>query len=159
MSASSSTAANRLRRLLSAIDDLDLRARRAAEMLRELPVEDAVSALDAVLRGAQKRLDPDAVALQGVLRGLHAHVGPELSEQLRRAAEDAEAHAVRALFTESEARKSFDVDREAWVDREMRARSLGERKALARGRDRDLLARLAQDHDPAVVRNLLENPR
>jgi hypothetical protein len=155
----SSPATNRLRRLLSAIGDLDLRARRAAEMLRELPVGDAVSALDAVLRGAQKRLDPDAVALQGVLRGLHAHVGPELSEQLRRAAEDAEAHAVRALFTESEARKSFDVDREAWVDREMRARSLGERKALARGRDRDLLARLAQDHDPAVVRNLLENPR
>jgi hypothetical protein len=33
------------------------------------------------------------------------------------------------------------------------------RKALARGRNPDLLARLAQDHDPMVVRNLLENPR
>jgi hypothetical protein len=40
----------------------------------------------------------------------------------------------------------------------MRARTLGERKALARGRDRDLLVRLAQDQDPMVVRNLLENP-
>jgi hypothetical protein len=41
----------------------------------------------------------------------------------------------------------------------MRALTLGERKAMARGRNADVLARLAQDHDPAVVRNLLENPR
>jgi hypothetical protein len=152
-------AADRLRRLLSAIGDLELRARRAAELLGELPVDEAVAALDAVLRGAQRRLEPDAIALQGVLRGLHQHVAPELFGRLRRGAEEAQAHAVRALFTDSEAMRLFDRDREAWVDREMRARTLGERKALARGRNADLLARLAQDHDPTVVRNLLENPR
>src|SRR5919205_3667593 len=99
MEAPRSEAADRLRRLLSAIDDLDLRARRAAELLGELPLDEAVAALDAVLRGAQKRLDPDAVALQGVLRGVHEHLGQELSAQLRRAAEEAQAHAVTALFT------------------------------------------------------------
>src|SRR5207237_7983839 len=45
------------------------------------------------------------------------------------------------------------------VDRRMRALTPGERKAMARGRNADVLSRLATDHDPAVVRNLLENPR
>ena len=153
------TTAQRLRRLLAAIDDLDLRGRRAAAFLAEVPADDAVRALDALLRSAQRRLDPDAVALQGLIRGLDAYVPPALADRLHKAAEEAGAHSVEALFTRSGARRSFDHDRETWVDREMRALTLGERKAMARGRNADVLARLAQDHDPAVVRNLLENPR
>ena len=153
------TNAERLRRLLAAIDDLDLRGRRAAAFLEEVPAEDAVRALGELLRSAQRRLDPDAVALQGLLRGLDAYVPPALADRLRQTAEEVGAHPVEALFTRSGARRSFDHDRETWVDREMRALTLGERKAMARGRNADVLARLAQDHDPAVVRNLLENPR
>ncbi len=37
--------------------------------------------------------------------------------------------------------------------------TLGQRKALARGRRRDLLAQLACDADPQVIRVLLDNPR
>jgi len=153
------TGAERLRRLLAAIDDLDLRGRRAAEFLEEVPADEAVRTLEELLRSAQRRLDPDAVALQGLLRGLDAHLPQDLADRLRAAAEEAGAHSVEALFTRSDARRSFDHDRESWVDREMRALTLGERKAMARGRNADVLARLAQDHDPAVVRNLLENPR
>ena len=153
------TTAERLRRLLAAIDDLDLRGRRAAEFLDEVPADEAVRALEELLRSAQRRLDPDAVALQGLIRGLDAYLPQELADRLRAAAEEAGAHSVEALFTRSDARRSFDHDRESWVDREMRALTLGERKAMARGRNADVLARLAQDHDPAVVRNLLENPR
>jgi hypothetical protein len=157
--ASPTSTSERLRRLLAALDDLDLRGRRAAEFLGEVPPDEAVHALDELLRSAQRRLDPDAVALQGLLRGLDAYLPDALAEQLRQAAEEAGAHSVQALFTKSEARRSFDHDRESWVDREMRALTLGERKAMARGRNADVLSRLAQDHDPAVVRNLLENPR
>jgi len=153
------TTAERLRRLLAAIDDLDLRGRRAAEFLEEVPAEEAVRALEDLLRSAQRRLDPDAVALQGLIRGLDAYLPADLADRLRAAAEEIGAHSVEALFTRSDARRSFDHDREPWVDREMRALTLGERKAMARGRNADVLARLAQDHDPAVVRNLLENPR
>jgi hypothetical protein len=39
-----------------------------------------------------------------------------------------------------------------------RAVTLGERKALARGRDRDLLARVLRDPHPDVIRILLDNP-
>jgi hypothetical protein len=155
----SMTTSERLRRLLAALGDLELRGRRAAEFLGEVPADQAVRALDELLRSAQRRLDPDAVALQGLIRGLDSYVPPELAERLREAAEEAGAHSVQALFSKSVARKSFDHDRETWVDREMRALTLGERKAMARGRNADVLSRLAQDHDPAVVRNLLENPR
>ncbi|NUP05332.1 MAG: hypothetical protein HOW73_04640 [Polyangiaceae bacterium] len=40
-----------------------------------------------------------------------------------------------------------------------RALTLGERKALARARDRDVLDRLLRDPHPHVIRNILENPR
>jgi hypothetical protein len=153
------TTAERLRRLLAAIDDLDLRGRRAAAFLDEVPAEEAVRVLEELLKSAQRRLDPDAVALQGLIRGLDAYVAPALAERLRQTAQEIGAHPVAALFTQSDARRSFDHDRETWVDREMRALTLGERKAMARGRNADVLARLAQDQDPAVVRNLLENPR
>jgi hypothetical protein len=151
-------AAERIARLLGAIDDLELRARRAAEFLSELPEDEAVDALDELIRRTHQRRDPHSAALEGLLRGLHAFVPEALTTKLRAAAEGRSLQAVAALFTRSGAVRSFDLDKEGWVDREMRARTLGERKALARGRDRDLLVRLAQDQDPMVVRNLLENP-
>jgi hypothetical protein len=40
-----------------------------------------------------------------------------------------------------------------------RALTLGERKALARARNRDVLDRLLRDPHPHVIRNILENPR
>jgi len=152
-------AAQRISRLLGAIDDLELRARRAAEFLAELPADEAVEALDELLRRTHRRSDPHSAALEGLLRGLHAFVPEELTASLRSAADAKGTQAVAALFTRTGAVRTFDLDKEGWVDREMRARSLGERKALARGRNRDLLVRLAQDQDPMVVRNLLENPR
>jgi hypothetical protein len=151
-------AAERISRLLGAIEDLELRARRAAEFLSELPEDEAVDALDELIRRTHQRRDPHSTALEGLLRGLHAFVPEAVTARLRTAAEARSLQAVAALFTRSGAKKSFDLDKEGWVDREMRARTLGERKALARGRDRDLLVRLAQDQDPMVVRNLLENP-
>ena len=152
-------AAERISRLLGAIGDLELRARRAAKFLSELPEDEAVEALDELLRRTHRRSDPHSAALEGLLRGLHAFVPEDLTSRLRAVAEESGTKAVAALFTRSGARRAFDLDKEGWVDSEMRARSLGERKALARGRNRDLLVRLAQDQDPMVVRNLLENPR
>ncbi|TMA10475.1 MAG: hypothetical protein E6J86_15330 [Deltaproteobacteria bacterium] len=63
------------------------------------------------------------------------------------------------LFARTQPARNFDHDREEWIDREMRARTLGERRSLARTRDRDLLSRLATDQDPTVVKHVLQNPR
>jgi len=43
-------------------------------------------------------------------------------------------------------------------DQELKERTLGERKSLARTRDRDLITRLLHDQDPTVIYILLQNP-
>ncbi len=151
--------AQQLARQLSALEDLDLRSRRAAEALRSLEPVVAVVLLVDLLRAAGERSTPAASALEGVLRALRAELDEDYRAALRAAAEEANAPQVLALVSAAAATRSFDHDREQWVDREMRARTLGMRKQLARAQDRDLLARLATDQDASVLRNLLLNPR
>lgn len=151
--------ARELTRTLAALEDGDLRARKAAALIASVDGAAAVELIADVIRRADKRTDPDSAALEGILRGVRAHLGENGRERLFRAAEAAADLEVQALVTRSEPRRSFDRDREQWVDKEMQARTLGHRRQLARGRDRDLLTRLASDQDPMVVRQLLLNPR
>lgn len=146
-----------LARALASLEGGEIRARKAAEVLTVLPPEEVVDLLAQLVRRAGQRSDPAAAALEGLLRAVRELVDPQRVDQLFRAAEaDLE---VQALFARSGPARSFDHDREEWIDREMRARTLGERRALARTHDRDLLARLASDQDPMVVKHVLMNPR
>jgi uncharacterized protein (DUF2267 family) len=144
-------------RMLASLPAGEVRARKAAQLIASLEPQDAVAMLAELMREADQRRDPAAAALEGVLRAVRELLTPEQLEQLHHAAEgDLE---VQALFARSQPRRSFDHDREEWIDREMRAHTLGERRALAKTRDRDLLARLATDPDPTVVKHILQNPR
>ncbi len=151
--------AQELTRTLLALERGELRARKAAALLSAVDGAAAVDLIAQVIRRADKRTDPDSAALEGILHGVRAHLGEDGRERLLRAAEAAADLAVQALVTLAAPRRSFDRDREQWVDKEMQARTLGHRRQLARGRDRDLLSRLASDQDPRVVRQLLINPR
>ena len=149
--------AGELARTLASLEAGELRARKAAALLSALPAEEAVDLLAQVLRRADRRTDPDAAALEGLLRAVRELLDEDRIDLLFRASEtDLE---VQALFARTEPSRSFDHDREEWIDREMRARTLGERRSLARTRDRDLLTRLATDQDPVVVKHILMNPR
>jgi hypothetical protein len=149
--------AGNLARSLASLEGGELRSRKAAALLSGLPPEEAVDLLSQLIRRADRRIDPDAAALEGLLRAVRELLDEERIDLLFRAAEgDLE---VQALFARTEASRSFDHDREEWVDREMRARTLGERRALARTHDRDMLSRLAGDQDATVVRHILQNPR
>ncbi len=146
-----------LARTLASLESGEMRARKAAAVLAELAPEVAVDLLSELVRRADRRTDPEAAALEGLLRAVRELLDDERIDLLYRAAEnDLE---VQALFARTEPARSFDHDREEWVDREMRARTLGERRSLARTHDRDLLARLAADPDPMVVKHILMNPR
>ena len=149
--------AGELARTLASLEGGELRARKAASLLYALPAEEAVDLLSQVLRRADRRIDPDAAALEGLLRAVRELLDEDRIDLLFRASEtDLE---VQALFARTEPARSFDHDREEWIDREMRARTLGERRSLARTRDRDLLTRLATDQDAVVVKHILMNPR
>jgi hypothetical protein len=145
--------------LLCALEDPDLRARRAAELLRSLTPVAAAELLAGLVEASGRRRTPAALALEGMVRALRSELSAQEQEPLRAAAAEAGLRQAEALLTAKDAPRSFDHDREQWIDREMQARTLGMRKQLARLHDRDVLARLATDQDPAVLRNLLENPR
>ena len=145
-----------LARTLSSLEAGEMRAHKAASVLSELPPQEAVALLRELLRRADRRSDPESAALEGLLRAVRDLLEAPVAEALFRAAD--EDPEVQALFARTEPARNFDHDREEWIDREMRARTLGERRSLARTRDRDLLARLASDQDPTVVRHVLENP-
>jgi hypothetical protein len=146
-----------LARTLASLQGGGLRARKAAAVLCDLQPPEAVLLLGELVRRADQRSDPEAAALEGLLLAVRELLPEARVEALFQAASgDLE---IQALFTRGGARRSFDHDREEWIDREMRARTLGERRALARTHDRDLLARLASDPDPMVVKHILQNPR
>lgn len=93
--------------------------------------------------------DPDAVvALARALDGL----AYDRRAQLYATAKDADALEVAALL--------FEVPRPAPLPIEdRRTLTLGERKSLARGARREVLARLLADADVQVIEILLGNPR
>ena len=133
-----------------------MRARKAAEVLAALEPPEAVALLAQLAKAAQRRSDPAAAALEGLLRAVREVLPEDRIEALFEAASG--ELSVQALFARTGAARSFDHDRADWIDREMRARTLGERRSMARTRDRDVLSRLASDQDPTVVRHVLENP-
>ena len=144
-------------RSLASLESGELRARKAAALLEELSPEAAVLVLSDLIRRADRRADPEAAALEGLLRAVRELLPAERIDLLFRAAE--EDLEVQALFARTQPARSFDHDREEWIDREMRARTLGQRRQLARALDRDTPSRLATDQDPTVVRHVLQNPR
>jgi hypothetical protein len=148
--------AARLARTLASLEAGEMRAHKAAAVLSALPPHEAVALLGQLIRRADRRSDPEAAALEGLLRAVRELLEEQVAEALLHAAGD--DLEVQALFSRTEPARNFDHDREEWIDREMRARTLGERRSLARTRDRDLLARLASDQDAVVVRHVLQNP-
>ncbi|MFB1482946.1 hypothetical protein [Corallococcus sp. RDP092CA] len=79
---------------------------------------------------------------------------------LRRMAHVQSLEAVADLFAQGPARKELDADAAARADAQAANQSLGHLKQMARlTRDPDVLSRLATVSNPAVLRNVLINPR
>src|SRR5437870_1773392 len=146
-----------LARILASLEAGEVRAHKAAALLSALPPADALALLGHLIRKTDRRSDPEAAAMEGLLRAVRDLLDPSIVDALFHAAED--DLEVQALFARTQPARDFDHDREEWIDREMRARTLGERRALARTHDRDLLARLATDPDAIVVKHVLQNAR
>jgi len=123
--------AGELARLLAALEAGELRARKAAQVLAGVPPGEAVALLGELIRRADRRSDPEAAALEGLLRAVRELLDEERLDLLYRAAEATADLEVQALLARTEPARSFDHEKEEWVDREMRARTLGERRALA----------------------------
>ncbi|MDF1564347.1 MAG: hypothetical protein P1V51_14955 [Deltaproteobacteria bacterium] len=131
----------------------------ATAFLELWSVEDMVDALEGLLRlrEAGDRHGRDAL---GVMTEAISALGErdEISDLLVFAREHHRLEVAHLLERPPPARE-FRPEDERGVDREMRSKTLGFRKALARKADRPQLARLLTDPDPSVVHNLLAHPR
>src|SRR5262249_19220358 len=96
---------------------------------------DAVSLMRELLRGGRS-----VAALAGALDALAS----ERRSQLAAAAREAEARGVPSLLFEVPRPKPLPIE-------DRRSLTLGERKSLARGSRREVLARLLADPDASVV--------
>jgi hypothetical protein len=152
--------AERVIRRLLAIDDIELRAATAASDLGALDAHAARALLGLLLRSAG-RSTRASEALIAVVDALQNQlVAADALAAIAASAEEAGDDEVRRLVArEPPPRRGYDPADEVFFDAKMSSLTLGHRRALARARDPDLIARLAHDQDPAVVRNLLVNPR
>jgi hypothetical protein len=151
--------ARRLAQRLVALEEGAIRARAAARALAR--ADPARSAL--VVAALARARNPHArAALAAVSRALADPRGDlpyAWLAELYSAAAERGLEEVTSLLVAPPPVRAWEAPRDR-DDRRLASLTLGHRKAMARAhRDPDLLARLAAEGDPAVVRELLRNPR
>lgn len=142
--------------------DAALRASYVASVVRAWPIETLAAALDVVCERALQQADADArEALLAIVDALNAD---GMHEVLRRLREQAAGESLLGLERLVRHPLRTGAVIEASKDRvpdygKGRPLTLGERKALARRPDPDLMQKLMADPHPDVIRGLLCNPR
>lgn len=145
-------------RRLAGYEEGPIRAQVAARALAELGAADAASLLAALAGsgGAAERAAWSAVAL--ALSGAAPEPPYAWRAELYEEATARGLAEVAGLLVQPPPRRAYEAPRDA--DARLAHLTLGHKKAMARAmRDPDLLARLAAEGDPVVVRELLRNPK
>ena len=146
-----------LARRLVALEEGEIRAGAAARHLAALDPASGARVVAAVVRGTDVELRAAAAAIARAIadpRGALPYAW--LADAYAAAAEEA-LDEVTALLVSPPPRKAWIEPRDR-ADPRLARLTLGHKKALARvNRDPDLLARLAAEGDPVVVRELLAN--
>jgi hypothetical protein len=148
-----------LARRLAALDEGPVRARAAARALAAMDPDRAVGVIAALARsGTPAARIAVAAAAQAVADPREDLPYAWLAE-LYAAATSRGATDVAALLLSPAPYRAWEPPRDK-ADARLAHLTLGHKKALARlQRDPDLLARLAAEGDPLVVRELLRNPQ
>jgi hypothetical protein len=148
-----------LARRLAALEEGAIRVRAAARLLAALDPERAVSALAALVRsGAPDARLAAAAAAQALGDPRDDLPYPWLADVYATATARG-ATEVAALLVSPPPQRPYREPLDK-ADAHLAHLTLGHKKAIARARrDPDLLARLAAEGDPIVVRELLRNPQ
>jgi hypothetical protein len=149
----------RLLQKIVSISTDGLRAKAAGDALQEFAPSQAALVLGRLVR--LRRDHPNAeLVVAALARALaRGDVDLEFAEATRACARSRADRFTEALLATGPAAREYDQNQEQFVDRRMRSLTLGERRAMSRSRDIDLLVRLAHDQDRRVIQGLLQNPR
>jgi hypothetical protein len=151
--------ARALARRLGALEAGPVRVGAAARALAATEPERAAPLVAALVRGTRPDLRVAAAAVAQALGDPGGAPPYAWRADVYAAAAAAGLDEVKALLVSPAPRRAFEEPRDA-ADPRLAHLTLGHKKALARARrDPDLLARLAAEGDPAVVRELLRNPQ
>jgi hypothetical protein len=146
-------------RRLSALEEGEIRAGAAGRHLARLEPGDAVELLAALLAAGAEGWGTPAVAAVGqALLEAGSPIDYEWRAAVYAEARERGLPHVAALFLSPRPLRAFEEPRDK-ADPAVARITLGHKKSFARlRRDPDLLARLAAEGDPAVIRELLRNP-
>jgi DNA-directed RNA polymerase subunit F len=146
-------------RRLAALEEGAIRSGAAGRHLAALEPAAALELLDVLVATGEEGWSTAAVAAVGqALRDPGSAMGYEWRVAVYAAARERGLAHVAALFLAPRPRRRFEEPRDK-ADPAAARLTLGHKKSFARlRRDPDLLARLAAEGDPAVVRELLRNP-
>lgn len=132
------------------------------ELVERLEPEDVLDLLGEVTAGVSRRSASHLLVFEAIsqmiLAGQQRGHLYELLAEVYRLALDRGLEEVSQILMIAKPQRGPVPEKEAPGDLEMSQLTLGERKFLARGRDRYRLERLLLDPNPAVLRNLLRNP-
>lgn len=151
--------ARELARRLAALEHGPIRVRAAARALAVTAPERAASLVAELVRGTSPALRVAAAAVAQALGDPDGEPAYGWRADLYAAAADGGLDEVKALLVSPAPQRAFTEPRDR-ADPRLAHLTLGHKKALARARrDPDLLARLAAEGEPPVVRELLRNPQ
>jgi len=147
---------------LIALPEVSMRREVLIERMQKMSAEEVLGFFAEVVDGADRRNPDCLIALEAVHEAvlLGQQQGPlyELLAEVYRLAREADKPGVaRLMMIATPSRGPLEPD-DVPLDPEFSRITLGERKYMARGHDRTRLDRLLFDPEPAVIRNLLNNP-
>ena len=151
-------------RRITALPELPMRRAAIGQALAALGDDEAVWWIDQLVRGALWGRSPEIDAMLAcadwLIRLRHEEDDYERIQALFEAAARAEREAVLMLLRDPPPHRALRVGAKLPEVRLPLHRdvTVGERRSMARGRDRKLLDRLLLDPNPLVIDKLLENP-
>jgi len=150
----------RLAQRLASLPEPAMREAVLVELLGTMPPAEAVHALAELQDGATRTRAPAYLITASTIAASIERVPYAVRRDLYEAAKAEKLEDVARLFFSAPPKEEPPPPQpEQYVAGAGRTLTLGERKALARGGRRDLLAALLRDPDASVIANLLENPR
>ena len=152
------THARRLARRIAAIADPPMRVRYVANVLARTDPGDVADLVTVAVHGAEARDGDLGALLLALCLALAQPERAELRDAVVREAVLRGMNDTVALLSPRPSPKETEEPLAVPDFGKGRAVTLGERKSLARRRDRDLLARVLRDPHPDVIRILLSNP-
>ena len=150
----------RILRTLAAMKDPHKGARYLGDAVASLPPEAVAAVLQGLLDGVERREPGAELAVQSMLcREMRSSWRPGLSRQVQSFARREGKFDLAAMLLELPEMDSRFVPTSGNLPKELQKVPLGVRKAWARQDNEFVIDRLIADPDPAVIANLLDNPR